>query len=166
MRHNQQQHLAALHHSLKISPSQWGISEHFVLQIKKPRYRAINCPSWNLMHWVSDPNQEFAHPKILSGWWRKMDISGVWGFFPVEGHGYLTPVCSSRELHMGPGGTWECQPWWQLMIYLCPVHSTRDMVLAWPRAAPSCTFVMQSLSHYTCSLSAPTSLWWKKILTI
>lgn len=91
MRHNQQQHLAALHHSLKISPSLWGTSEHFVPQIKKPRYRAINCLSWNLMHWVSDPNQEFAHPKSLSGWWRKMDISGVWAFLPVEGPSACVP---------------------------------------------------------------------------
>lgn len=107
MRHNQQQHLPVLHHSLKISPSPWGTSEHFVLQIKKPRYRAIKCLSWHLMHWVSDPNQEFSYPKIVSGQWRKMDISGLWGFFPTAGpftgHGYPAAVCPSRELLRGPG---------------------------------------------------------------
>lgn len=156
MRHNQQQHLPVLHHSLKISPSPWGTSEHFVLQIKKPRYRPINCLSWHLMHWVSDPNQAFSHPKVVSGRWRKMDISGLWGFFPTEGpftgHGYLAPVCPSRELLRGPGGTSGCQLCWQLMTYLCSVNAAQVMVLEWPRAAPSWTFLVHPLSHYTCSL--------------
>lgn len=164
MRHNQQQHLAVLHHSLKISPSQWGTLEHFVLQIKEPRYTAINCLSCNLIPWVSDLNQEFAHPKIVSGRWGKMDTSGLWGFFPIEGpfrgHGYLGLVYPSRELLMGPGGTSGCQLCWQLMTYLCPVNSAQDMVLVWPRAAPSCTFLVQPSSHYTYSLgwTDPTSL--------
>lgn len=145
MRHNQQQHLAALHHSLKISPSLWGTSEHFVPQIKKPRYRAINCLSWNLMHWVSDPNQEFAHPKSLSGRWRKMDISGVWAFFPVEGPS-TGHVCPSREVLVGPGGTSGCQLWWEpMMTYLCPVNGVGVAQSSSQTAGP------WGVAHFLCS---------------